>query len=603
MQKKFVIALLVFIICFVNLGVLNFGFNSTETKVSAPTTKNESVPVQASDYVNTLEGANDSMDDPEYLTSNEIALKDKYAPYYFSKLTNNYGWNTKDSCGYIAMGMLLSFWDTYWDDNIIEEKYEVAVKLDDEHVQSAVESPGIKREPDAIAMVSDSEYHANVLNSNYQNEYFQFKLMSFGNISVGNYLMWHNDYIDVLNDYIYDYRGYDESEVEIFGTTNNVRDTAILFIKLGIPVKLGIEGHAVVAYDYNEKKDQIYCHFGWGSDLTHVTIESQGYTEYKNLIAIRFKNQHKHSNNYYYNTKGYDESLCSCSSVLPSKIENLAYHYLDYLPIFKWDSLINENWFEDIGLHHELSILDSNRNLIYTKTNIFGNEYKLTEEEWKIAIDLPGSDFYIYIGIESDVDPYWDDYYYLQLFSEPTKYSNNYTQIKPNDWGFEGRYWFENEGIKTSTFFRGSLQISTRRLRCGYIENSYIILSPRRENAGEAYFEMNFDRKVYAFMYSVCLWSKNEVLDGIATIEVKDENGNWSQLVDIKAENELLPRTEGLNRYVVQCPSGIYGVRFKATATPVGTYNKGRLCIDDLVFCINPKHTNFISLDYEKTKP
>ena len=146
------------------------------------------------------------------------------------------------------------------------------------------------------------------------------------------------------------------------------------------------------------------------------------------------------------------------------------------------------------------------------------------------------------------------------------------------------------------------MNISTRRLRCGYIENSYIILSPRRENAGEAYFEMNFDKKVYAFLYSVCLWSNSENLDGIAIIEVKDANGNWSQLVDIKTSNQLKNKSDGLNRYVMQCPNGIYGIRFKCTATATGTRNKGRLCIDDLVFCTNPNNTQFITTGYVKTK-
>lgn len=57
-----------------------------------------------------------------------------------------------------------------------------------------------------------------------------------------------------------------------------------------------------------------------------------------------------------------------------------------------------------------------------------------------------------------------------------------------------------------------------------------------------------------------------------------------------------------MQKKIVQCPSEIYGIRFKTTAMPVGTYNKGRLCIDDLVFCTKQDSTQFISLNYEKTK-
>ena len=147
----------------------------------------------------------------------------------------------------------------------------------------------------------------------------------------------------------------------------------------------------------------------------------------------------------------------------------------------------------------------------------------------------------------------------------------------------------------------GNLNIFTERLRCGYIEDSYIVLSPRRDGAGSAYFEMNFDKKIYAFMYSVCLWSNSENLDGIAIIEVKDLNGNWNQIVDMKAINQLIKKSDGLNRYAVQCPSGIYGIRFKTTATATGDRNKGRLCIDDVVFSLNPYDTTFIATNYSKT--
>lgn len=37
-----------------------------------------------------------------------------YQTYYFNQLDQNIGSNTKGSCGFVATGMLLSYWDTYW---------------------------------------------------------------------------------------------------------------------------------------------------------------------------------------------------------------------------------------------------------------------------------------------------------------------------------------------------------------------------------------------------------------------------------------------------------------------------------------------------------
>ena len=53
---------------------------------------------------------------------------------YFKNLKTNRLNNWHGECGYVAVTMLLSFYDTYWNDNIIEEKYdknEVIDNLDD----------------------------------------------------------------------------------------------------------------------------------------------------------------------------------------------------------------------------------------------------------------------------------------------------------------------------------------------------------------------------------------------------------------------------------------------------------------------------------------
>ena len=405
--------------------------------------------------------------------------------------------------------------------------------------------------------------------------------------------------------YIHTYKGYTKKEVEVIEENTNVRNKTINLIKQGIPVKLGIEGHAVVAYDYDETNDNIYCHFGWGENTTHVTIESMGYSSYNNLFAFNFKNAHNHSRNFdYINEYGENDHLCICSSVVPSKI--LIYNnYLDSTPTFTWNSLINEKWFKNISLYHELSILDINRHEVYKKTKIFDNKYALSKSEFNNALNLYSNYYYIYIGLASDVDPYWDDYYCCYAFDKPNTYANK-SSFLPNNWGFIGRYYFSNELTsdhllteperKTTVVASNGLTITTDRLRCGYIENSYVVLSPRRENAGRAYFEMNFDKAVYSFMYRACLWSNNEKIDGVAVIQVKDIYGNWTTLKDIPL-SQLKAKKNGLTQFVEQTSYGIYGLRFEITSTATGTTNKGRFCIDDIVFSTRSGNANNTYVD------
>lgn len=505
------------------------------------------------------------------------------------------------------------------DDGIIPEKYEEKTGLLNEYIDVASllrSAPGIKQELYTIANADQNTYYNNIgVNGE---TYFHFKLMDLFQNKVRSfsydsdsgkykYSLGYSDYKKLYKYYFKDYLGLSTSDYSIGGAnllaSSTIRKNVINLVKQGIPVRLSIkekstskDGHCVIAYDYDATNDKLYCNFGWGSGSTHVTIESKGYTYYNSYTYIKLNTDHVHTNNYF-KSSGNTKYLCPCNLVIPNSIECAGDYALDVCPTFTWGTLITEKWFQNI--YHEFSILDANRHAVFTN-HILGNQYKLTADEWKKVIELTGTEYYVYIGIGSDIEPYWDDYYCTKLFEDPTEYAIK-LQVKPNEWGFESRYWFANEGIRTTNLALDGLNITTKRLRCGYIENSYVILSPRRENAGSAYFEMSFDNPVYAFMYGICLWSGSEYLDGTAIIEVKDANGIWTQKVDILMENTLNTRTKGLNRYIVECPMGIYGIRFSATATATGDNNKGRLCIDDLVFCPDHNYTPFITTKYEKT--
>lgn len=271
--------------------------------------------------------------------------------------------------------------------------------------------------------------------------------------------------------------------------------------------------------------------------------------------------------------------------------------------------MIKEKWSNKDNLYHSLSILRSNRYEAFQIDNIHDNKYTLSSSEWTTVInDIANPTYYVYITIGSERYPYWDDYYCCYAFNEPNTYVNK-SSFLPSDWGFIGRYYFSNELTsdhllteperKTTVVSSNGLTITTDRLRCGYIENSYVVLSPRRENAGRAYFEMNFDKAVYSFMYRACLWSSTEKNDGVAVIQVKDIYGNWTTLKDIPL-SQLKTRENGLTQFIEQTSAGIYGLRFEITSTATGTNNKGRFCIDDIVFSTQSGSANntYINCNY-----
>lgn len=591
------------------LGISNTGSNNVEGIDLLVSKTNENVENVDSD------GLYDSKILELYKSAKneeELFLLENYQTYYFNKLGSNMGNNTKGSCGFVATAMLLSFWDTYWDDNIISENFDATTELEDEYIDLYAESPGVIREPDCLAEVEDIDKYDKYVHK-YSNNYFHFKLIDLFDKHIserdpGNYGMGYQDYIDLFDYYVYNYLGYTTEEVEIIYSDVDVRNKTIDLIKDGIPVKLSIGGHAVVAYDYDEKTDNIYCNFGWGPNTSHVTIEQMGYSGYFNLVAFNFKDDHleHHSNNYtYINEYGENDALCSCWAFMPKEVFISSGNYLDETPTYRWYSLINEKWYRSLSLHFTFSILDNNHREVFKDSNVYNPTYTLSKSQWNIALSASGYSYYIYIGFESTIDSYWDDYYCITEFTEPKDYANK-VQIKPSDWNFEERYWFANEGengneYRETNIIMKNLNITSQRLRCGYIEEQYVNLSPRREGAGKAYLRLTWDKPVYSYMFGASYWSSSESLDGDAVVRILDRNGAWQSVSssDFNLKTLGLSTTRSnIKRFVAKHSEGIYGLEFYCTASAIGDRNKGRICIDDIVLNTDPYDLDFISTSY-----
>ena len=538
------------------------------------------------------------------LTPNsDLHLANKFAPYYFGHLTDNFPTNTNESCVYIAASMLLSFYDTYWDDSIISQNYESnPTTLNNESILET-KSPGVSNEyDDWITYFGNYE---NFIEDYYQT-YFHMLLLHIEKSRYGHYeyALNHFGTYYLLHDYIYDYRNYGPNNVNLIYSPVNVRNEVIYYVSQGIPVILGLEkpgevgGHAVVAYDYDSTEDKIYCHFGWHENKIHVTPESQGYTIYTDYVGYNFLSTHSHTHNY---VDSNNNSICPCSLIHITNVtvENL---YLDLPPTFKWLSFYDEKWYGYQNLYFVVSILDMNNSLVRTVSEAHDTQCTFSLDDLTYAVNVPGRNFKLCIEITSNSYPYWDEYIVTTVFPEPDSYYFK-TQIKPNQWGFEPRYYFANEGVRTTTYYANDITLYTSRLRCGYIENSYVVLSARRENAGLAYFELTFDQPVYSFLASVSLWSDNENIDGTCLIKTKASYGVWNTDANLLTDYTLPTRTSIPLRIPFIHNEGIYGIRFEVTASAVGDRNKGRLCIDDIVLSTTSGTLNnlYYILNYCKT--
>lgn len=430
--------------------------------------------------------------------------------------------------------------------------------------------------------------------------------------------------VGIINDYLDESTLLNKKDVSIHLQNSNptrMRQTIFDKVTHGIPVVVDARNynnleldeehsaHSFIAYDYDKQNDEIYCNAGRHiENNSHISMSDIGFTYIQEIMYIEPKFEHTHSFNYCINDKDNNiTELCACSSIIPSTI-SIHDNYLDIIPTFKWNSLIKERWSKKDNLHHSISVLKNDKTKVFQINNIFDNKYALTRLEWKRIInDIANPFFYIYITIDSQTYPYRDDYYCMQQFREPNRYILK-SSFLPQDWKISARYYFENEldnvhvsnesARKYTIVSQNDLTINTERLRTGYIENSYLVFSPRRQNAGRAYFEMNFDKPVFSFMYRACMWSQSENLDGIAVMQSKNSAGHWSTLKDIPI-SELSEKEIGLKQFVEILDKEIYGLRFETTSAATGNRNKGRLCLGDFAFCTKIDHNMFQYVDYD----
>ena len=422
-MKKIIRFIFMFLLC------LNLNVSSSKKDYSNYVT-NDTVSIISQNTYNYLLSKN----------INKVYQNGYYAPYYFKNLVNNFPVNSHDSCNYTAIAMLLSFYDTYWNDYIIPEQYEVNTNLSTSTHVHNIYSPGLVYESEDISNLSDSTYSSYIM-SEYNND-FQALLIKiardYGIVTNSSLGLDFNQVRNLLDCYL---NVTNICPTNMFNIVTNSQagyspiGFIQTFVRMGYPVLLRLgggstNGHTVIAHDYDSSTGEIYVHTGWKRyemALSHIPLSELFYTEYYDAIAIVPSSSHSHSNNYYVNNTTY----CPCQFMYSFNNFNIqsSTNYMDKLPKYTWDSTCKERWISQNDFNYEIDIIKISSNGIEENISTYNtkNNYFTIDRpaDWKELLENDGNYKinvkFNYIGNSA----LYNDFSINKTFSKPSSLKDN----------------------------------------------------------------------------------------------------------------------------------------------------------------------------------
>ncbi len=306
------------------------------------------VTVFATEFTPDLEACDCGLSLTNVENDTTLYLSDNCATYYFYNLKTNFGKNDFGSCAYVAVAMLLSYYDTYWRDDYIPEVYDINTSCNTTPVVS-LESPGIKSEK-PLNLYNCEAYIQSI--NNYTSTYFHSYLVKNGidlgflysETSLGLYFYQR---VQLMEHYFYNILGLSDTQIGIeYKTTTrygfdssqpiessaNIRAYVISKIKQGIPVIVSNGDHAMIAYDYDQENDDIYVHTGWSTgNKTHVNLDTITPNALQNATIIVDNRSHSCTNNFINDaTMSRPIVYCACEFDIHPNHHTHTYSYIKY---------------------------------------------------------------------------------------------------------------------------------------------------------------------------------------------------------------------------------------------------------------------------------
>ena len=148
-----------------------------------------------------------------------------------------------------------------------------------------------------------------------------------------------------------------------------------------------------------------------------------------------------------------------------------------------------------------------------------------------------------------------------------------------------GQYFFDP--ISTPVTVDEDRMIYTERLRCSYIENQYLVLSPARKDAGRAYLDIELPHSASSITFDASLWSDSEGIFYERFIIQYYKDGEWINHVEYDLDTFSIFKYE-MKTYHLLFSKDVKRIKFLAEySKPDGDRNKGRIVLDNLKFNYN----------------
>jgi len=551
----------------------------------------------------------------QYLSmcQNEVYIDGYYAPYYFKNLVTNFPTNSHDSCNYTALSMMLSFYDSYMNDNIVPSSYESLANFTNFNNVYDVYSPGVISEPTSLSNVSMSEYNSYINSSySYDLQSYLIKISKDYGINTSSSLGLNlnqienlaNQYLSIMNST----QTYSFNVITNYDDNVDALSFAKHYIKQGLPVLLRVgsgtstNGHTVIAYDYNESLDEIYAHMGWkknGSALTKVPLHNTIYNIYYDALVIAPISTHHHTNNYKIATS----LFCPCKLMYnPVNINvNSSTNYIDKTPIYKWDSLYQERWLSSTNFNYNINIKDTNNNIItsyQTNKNYFRISRKAdwqeiveNHEEYKIEVEFN------YSGAENYLD-----FINIQEFNSPSSFIENPYLDSSNINLISSSY----DLVKSIDYTVNNNDFSVDYLDASYDEiNENVTLSCINSNNSTTGMFFEFENSITRMDVDLSVYedSSLDLIKGNYRIRIYkyDENNNpvYVSSVVENIDNSLLEELPiGVNnkeRVTIYFNEPLNNFEFRVEYLGSNPLSLGKIVVGDMYF-YNYDNTNILPL-------
>lgn len=512
-------------------------------------------------YVPVIPPANDS---DIYISNDEFLYN------YYYHLGNNILQNKIGICGYTGIAMFLSYFDTYWDDNFIEEKYESTItQINSTRLYSTLtyQSPGVNNTLSSSPYISTLENE--IIDSGITDKSsVEFKealdnaIMQFiiGEIEkdsfAGKLFSIALENGSIIPHYT----------VDTYYSTPDISDN---ILSEGYLSGIGVNNNIMnsVLSDYVEQNEyineKIYIRTSKIGD-----VSSNNETE-KTRIRNEIIGLVKEGKPVLMGGNGYtDKNNNGIRDTYPKQEDGT-------------DHPDNEGSFGHVVVAYHY---DEENDVLYGNMG-WGSSYSHRNLDEYFNIQM--SDYWTFDIYEDLPQTYTNNYYFTDQNATYCPFENSvYNSLSPSEYGFPEAY--ATTEIASSIYMPSSNNntlISFNRYRCGYIEEEAINISPRREGYSEAYLEYTLSKNVDKILVDLSFWSAKEFTND-ANSEYKIEYllaGEWIPLVDLWEDVELpTDRTNPLT-VEVDFPSNTTSFRFYSWSLYTSDRNKGRLSIFDMM--------------------